>query len=59
MALAGWLFLFSSADLTLKNYGALTLGLGILIFLAWSFRTRQWPFAVAAGKEANRPETTS
>jgi amino acid transporter len=46
MALAGWLFLFGSADLTLKNYGALTLGLGIVIFLAWSFRTRQWPFAV-------------
>src|SRR5436853_2523221 len=50
IALAGWLFLFGSADLTLKNYGALTLALGVVFFLAWSRRTRQWPFAVPAGE---------
>jgi amino acid transporter len=46
MALVGWLFLFASADLTLKNYGALTLALGCVFFLAWSWRTRRWPFVV-------------
>ena len=44
MALVGWLFLFCSADLTLKNYGTLTLILGIVFFLAWSWHTRRWPF---------------
>src|SRR6184192_3298611 len=56
IALAGWLFLFASADLTLKNYGALTLTLGVVFFLAWSWRTRQWPFAVPGRNESAGPE---
>jgi len=56
IALAGWLFLFGSADLTLKNYGALTLTLGVVFFLAWSRRTRQWPFAVPGRNESAGPE---
>src|SRR5437016_661558 len=58
IALAGWLFLFGSADLTLKNYGALTLALGVVFFLAWSRRTRQWPFAVPARNVSAGPETS-
>src|SRR5437773_8922877 len=58
IALAGWLFLFGSADLRLKNYGALTLTLGIVFFLVWSRRTRQWPFAVQGRKESAGPEIT-
>src|SRR5437867_1663882 len=57
IALAGWLFLFASADLTLKNYGALTLTLGVVFFLAWSRRTRQWPFALPARNVSAGPET--
>jgi amino acid transporter len=45
IALAGWMFLFGSADLKLKSYAALLLALGAVFFLAWSRRTRQWPFA--------------
>src|SRR5216117_2562480 len=59
IALAGWLFLFASADLRLKCYAALTLTLGVAFFLAWSRRTRQWPFAVLARKESAGPEITN
>jgi len=59
IALAGWLFLFGSADLTLKNYGALTLTLGVVFFLAWSRRTRQWPFAVPERNESAGPGITN
>src|SRR5438552_3918821 len=58
IALAGWLFLFGSADLTLKNYGALTLVLGVVIFLAWSRRTGQWPFAVHGRRESAGQKVT-
>ena len=44
IALAGWLFLFGSAETSLKNYGALALSLGVALFFAWSWRTRRWPF---------------
>jgi len=58
IALVGWLFLFASADLRLKCYAALTLTLGVAFFLAWSRRTRQWPFAVLARNVSSGPETT-
>ena len=44
VALAGWLFLFASADVQLKNYGAATLVAGVFIFLFWSWFTKRWPF---------------
>src|SRR6266480_5163132 len=50
IALAGWLFLFGSAETSLKNYGALALSLGVALFFVWSWRTRRWPF-VSASKE--------
>ena len=54
-ALAGWLFLFASADTTLKNYAALTLLLGFVFFLIWSRYTQRWPFG--SGLKASLPET--
>jgi amino acid transporter len=47
IALAGWMFLFASADTVLKNYSVLALMLGVLFFLAWSWRTRRWPWPEA------------
>src|SRR5438552_3973958 len=52
IALAGWLFLFGSAETSLKNYGALALSLGVALFLAWSWRTRRWPFVFASKEVA-------
>ena len=52
IALAGWLFLFVSAETSLKNYGALALSLGVALFLAWSWRTRRWPFVFASKEVA-------
>jgi amino acid transporter len=45
VALAGWFFLFATADVKLKNYGAAILTAGIVIFLIWSRLTQRWPFA--------------
>ncbi len=45
VALAGWLFLFASADRALKNYGTAVLGFGIVFFLIWSKLSKRWPFA--------------
>jgi len=52
IALAGWLFLFGSAETSLKNYGALALSLGVALFFAWSWRTRRWPFVFASKEVA-------
>ena len=45
LALAGWLFIFATADVDLKNYGLTTLGLGVVAFLVWAKLTGGWPFA--------------
>ena len=59
LALAGWLFLFSTANVQLKNYGVATLLLGLVFFLVWSRLTRRWPFAkaweMAGNPEAEKP----
>jgi len=52
IALAGWLFLFGSAETSLKNYGALALSLGVALFFVWSWRTRRWPFVFASKEVA-------
>ena len=52
IALAGWLFLFGSAETSLKNYGALALSLGVALFFVWSWRTRRWPFVFATKEVA-------
>jgi len=45
IALAGWLFVFGTADWKLILFGLGTLLAGLLLFLAWSWRTKRWPFA--------------
>jgi amino acid transporter len=44
LALVGWLFLFATADMAMKLLGLGMVALGVLAFLAWSWRTARWPF---------------
>jgi len=41
---AGWLFIFSTTGARVMLFGLGVLGLGVLCFLGWSRRLRQWPF---------------
>ncbi len=45
VALAGWLFLFGTTDLTTLLYSLGVLAVGVVLFLGWSRWTRRWPFA--------------
>jgi amino acid transporter len=45
VALAGWIFLLLTSGWFLVALGLGTLALGIVCFLVWSWRSRQWPFA--------------
>jgi len=47
MALAGWLFLYWAAGPVFIAFGLATFLLGVLVFLLWTWRTRQWPFGAA------------
>jgi amino acid transporter len=44
VALLGWLFVFATADMPMKLLGLGMVALGVLFFLAWSWRTSRWPF---------------
>ena len=44
VALAGWLFIFVTTDVRVIAFGVGILALGVVWFLAWSRRLRQWPF---------------
>ena len=46
VALAGWLFIFSTTGVHVVLFGFGVLALGVLCFLVWSFRLRQWPFKI-------------
>jgi amino acid transporter len=46
VGLAGWLFIFATTGVAIVLFGIGVLALGVLCFLGWSARTRQWPFAV-------------
>jgi amino acid transporter len=48
VALAGWAFVFGTTGPRVMLFGLAVLGLGLLSFLVWSLRARQWPFAGAA-----------
>jgi len=48
IALAGWIFIFSTADKMVILLGLGTLGLGAIFFLIWSWRSQRWPFDEAA-----------
>jgi amino acid transporter len=44
VALVGWMFIFVTTDPRVILFGLLALALGVVAFLGWSARTRQWPF---------------
>ena len=48
LAFAGWLFVFFTTDPKLQLHGSLALVGGVIAYLFWSARTRQWPFANGA-----------
>jgi amino acid transporter len=52
IALAGWVFVFATSDVSVILFGLGTLALGIVVFAVWSWRARQWPFAAPAGVSA-------
>jgi basic amino acid/polyamine antiporter, APA family len=45
VALAGWLFIFATTGAYIVLFGVGVLALGMLCFLGWSARIRQWPFS--------------
>jgi amino acid transporter len=45
LALAGWIFVFVTSDVRVVLFGLATLLIGVLVFLAWSWGARRWPFA--------------
>lgn len=45
VALAGWLFIFSTSKPWEISYGLVSLALGVVFFLGWSKWNRTWPFA--------------
>ena len=44
IAFVGWLFIFSTTGADVMVFGLGVLALGVLCFLVWSARLRQWPF---------------
>jgi len=46
-ALTGWLYVYCAAGQEFIALGLVTLVAGVLAFLLWSHRTRQWPFGPA------------
>jgi amino acid transporter len=44
IAFLGWLFIFSTTALNVVLFGLGMLALGVVCFLVWSLRLRQWPF---------------
>jgi amino acid transporter len=46
VALAGWIFIFSTADSKVISLGLGTLALGAIFFLIWSWHSKRWPFAL-------------
>jgi amino acid transporter len=48
IALVGWVFIFITTDVRVIGFGLGILALGVVCFLAWSRRLRQWPFAAPA-----------
>ena len=47
IAFVGWLFIFSTSGALVILFGLGVLALGVLCFLGWSLRLRQWPFGAA------------
>jgi amino acid transporter len=54
LALAGWLYLYGSAEWLYIALGGGTLLTGIVVFLIWSRQSGNWPFASAEACGSNR-----
>jgi amino acid transporter len=46
VALIGWVFIFATTDWPIILLGLVTLLLGAIVFLIWSWYTERWPFAL-------------
>lgn len=44
VALAGWIFVFSTSGTTVILFGLVTLALGLGAFAIWTSHTKRWPF---------------
>jgi amino acid transporter len=44
VALAGWIFVFSTSGATVILFGLVTLAMGLGAFAIWTSHTKQWPF---------------
>jgi amino acid transporter len=49
IAFVGWLFIFSTTGADVMLFGLGVLALGVVCFLVWSARLRQWPFTASSG----------
>ena len=50
VAFLGWVFVFATTQLRVILFGLGVLALGLLAFLIWSRRTKQWPFILAEAR---------
>ena len=55
IALVGWMFVFLTTDIRVIGFGAGILLLGVLCFLVWSHRTREWPFRPSVVAQGFQP----
>ena len=47
VALVGWIFVYASTGGLFIAIGAATLTLGAMVFFAWAYQRRTWPFITA------------
>jgi amino acid transporter len=50
IALAGWIFIFSTTGINVILFGLAVLFAGVVCFLVWSVHVQQWPFRPAVGE---------
>ena len=48
LALAGWLYVYFASGWLYIALGAVTLVVGVVVYLSWSARNSEWPFAESA-----------
>ncbi|MFM8396146.1 MAG: APC family permease [Acidobacteriota bacterium] len=48
LALLGWIFVFATSGREIMLFSLAALGIGILGYLGWAYRTSLWPFATEA-----------
>src|SRR5207247_9207819 len=49
IALLGWIFIFATTPPTVIAFGLGALLLGVVCFVAWSWKRRTWPFEASQG----------